>query len=889
MERSNAATNPDFNEPLTSVYTWIQACTWETCGLKGSYWNYRPNKAINFAFAILFGLSALVFLTQGFASKKKWLGFSIAMVCGCVLEVIGYTGRILAWDDMYSQAPFLIQIICLTIAPAFLAAGIYLCLSRIVTAFGTSNSRISPRAYPLIFVTCDVVSLILQAAGGGIASVKTQAHEDPKLGNNIMIAGLSVQVATLLVFMLLALDFAVRTMGRVGQIGREQALDQRYVELRKNWAFKGFLIALALSTLCIFTRCVFRVAELSDGWSGHLMKVQGYFIGLEGAIIVVAAFLLNFFHPGLCFGETPAAGVTGGRKCWGGRKAASGQSSVEELRIREDMAQEGEGGTQYIWACFVLRVCDMQPPVVPITMPLFHLTLHCRRHPATLPRFFALKMRPVPPQYDFTIKYQRACSLLPPTTPSIQPPSSITTLLVATTLPHSITMNQDEDVEILLGHKRRYKFHSGNLARNSTLFAEMLTEPRAAALNAKAKSAGIKIKWLIELTHLPSENFPAGNLQLVHLNQLGERADGRSGMIVNENGRIPQASKVFAHYESIFYAFYGKDLTIDANDMAEALPECHSLLQISEYLGCTGIISKPIEVALLKHGQDLFRSIQSNPCPWVHVAYDIRSEAMFKECMIHFAGNWKNFKKTPAVLESVREIPGLRLLIEKYHRALILQGKGLELAIMSHYPGKMDKPSEDIPIKREAYSKDILVWMALSFFRHWVGQRLLLEKGRNGADCGYELYKAMGAAGEAYIDKTVINQFHTKFPMTKKAMNVLENHLFEIKECIKAIIEEHQVLVSTTQLDVSRFPVNYLTCTVFKKKDLPWLKDDTTPRVLPAKREYKPGGNEIARQNLETAKRAQARALFEDEDDEEDSFDRDLDIEESPAKRKRTD
>lgn len=76
-------------------------------------------------------------------------------------------------------------------------------------------------------------------------------------------------------------------------------------------------------------------------------------------------------------------------------------------------------------------------------------------------------------------------------------------------------MDQDEDVEIVLGHKRRYKFHSGTLARNSTLFAEMLTESQAVQLNGQAKSAGIKIKWLVELTHLPSDAFPAGNLQLV--------------------------------------------------------------------------------------------------------------------------------------------------------------------------------------------------------------------------------------------------------------------------------------------------------------------------------------------------------------------------------------
>lgn len=76
-------------------------------------------------------------------------------------------------------------------------------------------------------------------------------------------------------------------------------------------------------------------------------------------------------------------------------------------------------------------------------------------------------------------------------------------------------MNQVEDVEVILGHKRRYKFHSGTLARNSTHFAEMLSERNATTLNNRAKKAGIKIRWMIELTHLPSERFPAGCLELV--------------------------------------------------------------------------------------------------------------------------------------------------------------------------------------------------------------------------------------------------------------------------------------------------------------------------------------------------------------------------------------
>lgn len=233
----------------------------------------------------------------------------------------------------------MIQIICLTIAPAFLAAGIYLCLSRIVSTFGAENSRIKPLSYPRIFIPCDVTSLVLQALGGGIASAKTHENEDPTVGNNIMIAGLAFQVLTLLIFIILALDFAARTTRRIRELGQD-ALDPRHAKLRSSWQFKGFIVALCLATLCVFTRCVYRVAELSEGWSGHLIKTQKYFIGLEGAVIVVAVLSLNFFHPGLCFREALDARTEPkekGRRTWYGKKrdAAGKHSSEEDVQMEK--------------------------------------------------------------------------------------------------------------------------------------------------------------------------------------------------------------------------------------------------------------------------------------------------------------------------------------------------------------------------------------------------------------------------------------------------------------------------------------------------------------------------------------------------------------------------
>jgi hypothetical protein len=157
----------------------------------------------------------------------------------------------------------------------------------------------------------------LQAAGGGTASAASHQNKDPYVGDNIMVAGLSFQVFTLLIFMIICVDFALNTYKRYKSLGSD-AFDQNpvFVALRSKWQFKAFLAALALSTICIFWRSVYRVAELSEGWSGHLIRQQNLFIGFEGVMVIVACLVLNAFHPAVTFkeGMVGAGGVGSGKK-----------------------------------------------------------------------------------------------------------------------------------------------------------------------------------------------------------------------------------------------------------------------------------------------------------------------------------------------------------------------------------------------------------------------------------------------------------------------------------------------------------------------------------------------------------------------------------------------
>ncbi|KAI9163221.1 RTA1 like domain protein [Paramyrothecium foliicola] len=301
------------------------------CANVPSFYEYRIDFAANVAFLALFGLSFVGF-AAAWAFTRVAVAFNVAVMLGLVCEVLGYVGRIMSYENQWEDTGFLIQICCLTIGPAFVAAGLYLCLRRIVTAFGSENSRIPPEFYTRIFIPCDVVSLILQALGGAWASVATHNHDSSTTGTNIMIAGLAFQVATIVAFIIASLDFALRTYRRQRSLGDAAlAQDPSIVRMRSTWRFKGFLGALALSTLCVLWRSAFRVAELSEGWTGPIIARQELFIAFEGVLIVVAVAVLNVFHPAFCMREVFQAG--GGLKgCWCIRRKGGAPKSdaVEE-------------------------------------------------------------------------------------------------------------------------------------------------------------------------------------------------------------------------------------------------------------------------------------------------------------------------------------------------------------------------------------------------------------------------------------------------------------------------------------------------------------------------------------------------------------------------------
>ncbi|RFU36250.1 hypothetical protein B7463_g106, partial [Scytalidium lignicola] len=282
------------------------------CPADGSSLGYPPNIAASVIFMGLFGASLLGHTVLGW--KHKTWSFMIAMFLGSSSEVVGYLGRILMHNNPYRLSTFLIQIVCLTTAPAFYSAGLYLCLSRIVIAYGEGISRVNPVWYTRFFITCDIISLSLQGAGGGVASAATKPTT-MDLGNHLMLAGLIIQIVSLLFFATACIDFALR-------VRRYPSWKTAtYSKLRESTRFRGFLWALAISFITIFIRCVYRVIELGKGWDNSLMREEIPFIVLESCMIIIAVFVLIFFHPGFGFQNKfndlkyhPVPGVEAGKE-----------------------------------------------------------------------------------------------------------------------------------------------------------------------------------------------------------------------------------------------------------------------------------------------------------------------------------------------------------------------------------------------------------------------------------------------------------------------------------------------------------------------------------------------------------------------------------------------
>lgn len=239
------------------------------CPVQASSIGYYPILGANAVPAIIFLIALLIQLVIGI-SRRTW-SYLVALGIGSFLEAIGYVGRVLLHKNPYSSGGFKLEVICLTIAPAFIAAGLYLNLKHLVIVFGPHLSLLKPTLYTYLFIGCDIFSIALQSVGAGLAAAGT----DITAASDIIIAGLSFQVSTMLMFGIMSGIFFLRVSQSRGELNLETD------ELRSSPKFKWFLASQTLAYTTVLIRCIFRVAAFAGGWRNSLALNQTDFIALD--------------------------------------------------------------------------------------------------------------------------------------------------------------------------------------------------------------------------------------------------------------------------------------------------------------------------------------------------------------------------------------------------------------------------------------------------------------------------------------------------------------------------------------------------------------------------------------------------------------------------------
>ncbi|PKY01025.1 RTA1-domain-containing protein [Aspergillus campestris IBT 28561] len=256
------------------------------CPVEATTYGYYPNYGGNIFFAAFFGFCGLAQLGINIYFQAWTL--AIALVGGSVLEMAGYIGRVLMHDNPWHSGAFKLQIVTLILGPTFVAAAVYLTLKHIMLALGPQHARLRPQLFTWVFIGCDIGSLVLQAAGGGVAAGAGNTDQRLlKIGDDIIIAGIAFQVATMGVCGVLGVEFFLR-------VWRSKSEEGGY---KVRWM--GLVIAAEVfAYFTVLIRCIYRLPEMAGGWGNPLMQKENEFLVLDGMMIALAVGSLTLVHPG---------------------------------------------------------------------------------------------------------------------------------------------------------------------------------------------------------------------------------------------------------------------------------------------------------------------------------------------------------------------------------------------------------------------------------------------------------------------------------------------------------------------------------------------------------------------------------------------------------------
>ncbi|KAK6897339.1 Sphingoid long-chain base transporter RSB1 [Candida tropicalis] len=294
----------------------------DTTTYKVNYYGEELNIIPNIVYLAVYSAIFLYYILMLFKSKYWW--FNITFFIGYGMEFIGFLGRVLAVGHEDQLGTYTMQNFCLTVSPAFIMGGVYFIFGQMVVIHGSEFSILPPMWYSYFFITLDVCTILIQAAGGGISASGSGGN----LGTTLMIIGVATQVASMSIFLFFWFEFLIKCYfkyskqdGSRGPLTErsfsnfmkllfntpstrgyranylDEKYDSRYYKIRQGRLFGWFPLAITIAVVAVYIRCVYRVVELAQGWGGYLMTHEIYLLVLDASMITICGLVFIPFHP----------------------------------------------------------------------------------------------------------------------------------------------------------------------------------------------------------------------------------------------------------------------------------------------------------------------------------------------------------------------------------------------------------------------------------------------------------------------------------------------------------------------------------------------------------------------------------------------------------------
>lgn len=262
---------------------------------------YVPRVSLAVVAIVCFSIIAIISWTQFFSIKRQ--RYMLTLTLGSSAMVIGYILRIPFRSSPDSVGLYAITTLFVLLAPCAFLALEYMLLGRLALYLGPETvakhclvfraSRIAK-----FFVTMDVVTFLIQAAGGGMSAIESIANT----GHKIALVGVIVQAVAFCTFTGFLIYFGYRVKSLYPEKwhgGARQSSGSGLSIFSKQPIADWRILYWGMLIACIgfIVRSIFRAVEFSQGYDGYLVTTESYFYALDALPIFLSVLIFAVLFP----------------------------------------------------------------------------------------------------------------------------------------------------------------------------------------------------------------------------------------------------------------------------------------------------------------------------------------------------------------------------------------------------------------------------------------------------------------------------------------------------------------------------------------------------------------------------------------------------------------